>query len=52
MLLGIIIHRWVNCTVEIVREDEHQWGEIFNNLTGVGVIGDVFEDRAEIGISM
>ncbi|XP_045446411.1 probable glutamate receptor [Melitaea cinxia] len=43
--------RWVNCTIKVVREDEHQWGEIFNNRTGVGVIGHVFEDRAEIGIT-
>ncbi|CAH2107283.1 unnamed protein product [Euphydryas editha] len=43
--------RWINCTVEIVRDDEHQWGEIYNNLTGVGVIGNVFEDRADLGIT-
>ncbi|XP_041976738.1 glutamate receptor ionotropic, kainate 2-like [Aricia agestis] len=43
--------RWINCTVKIVRDDEHEWGEIYENLTGVGVIGNVFEDRADLGIT-
>lgn len=47
----IINLRWVNCTVEIVRDDENEWGEIYENLTGVGVLGNVIEDRADLGIS-
>ncbi|XP_072940409.1 glutamate receptor ionotropic, delta-2-like [Epargyreus clarus] len=43
--------RWVNCTVQLVRDDSHEWGEIYDNLTGVGVIGNVVEDRADIGIT-
>nr|AXF48852.1 ionotropic receptor IR21 [Lobesia botrana] len=43
--------RWVNCTVDLVRDDEHEWGEIYENNTGVGVIGNVLEDRADIGIT-
>ncbi|KAI8428945.1 hypothetical protein MSG28_007557 [Choristoneura fumiferana] len=43
--------RWVNCTVEIVRDDENQWGEIYDNLTGVGILGNVIEDRADMGIT-
>ncbi|XP_063361372.1 glutamate receptor ionotropic, delta-2-like [Cydia amplana] len=43
--------RWVNCTVKIVRDDEHEWGEIYENNTGVGVLGNVVEDRADIGIT-
>nr|AST36229.1 putative ionotropic receptor IR41a.1 [Hedya nubiferana] len=43
--------RWVNCTVKIIRDDEHEWGEIYENNTGVGVIGNVVEDRADIGIT-
>ncbi|CAH2107304.1 unnamed protein product [Euphydryas editha] len=43
--------RWINCTIEVVRDDEHEWGEIYNNSTGVGVIGNVFEDRADLGIT-
>ena len=45
-------YRWINCTVEIVREDVDQWGEIYPNETGgIGVIGSVVEDRADVGIS-
>lgn len=44
--------RWVNCTIRIVRDDEHEWGEVYENHTGVGVLGNVVEDRADLGISM
>ncbi|KAF9809350.1 hypothetical protein SFRURICE_007281 [Spodoptera frugiperda] len=44
--------RWLNCTVELVREDVDQWGEIYKNESGgVGVIGSVVEDRAHLGIT-
>ncbi|XP_075977669.1 glutamate receptor ionotropic, delta-1-like [Anticarsia gemmatalis] len=44
--------RWLNCTVEIVPEDIDQWGEIYENETGgIGVIGSVVEDRADLGIT-
>lgn len=44
--------RWINCSVEIIREDLDQWGEIYENETGgIGVIGSVLEDRADLGIS-
>nr|QEI46866.1 ionotropic receptor 41a [Galleria mellonella] len=43
--------RWLNCTIELVRDDEHQWGEIYENNTGVGVIGSLIEDRADVGIT-
>nr|ARO70543.1 antennal ionotropic receptor 41a-2 [Dendrolimus punctatus] len=43
--------RWVNCTVEVVNEEEGQWGELYDNQTGIGVIGSVVEDRADFGIS-
>nr|QIJ45772.1 ionotropic receptor [Glyphodes pyloalis] len=43
--------RWINCTIEIVRDDVHLWGEIYENQTGVGVIGNVVEDRADLGIT-
>uniref|UniRef100_A0A0K8TV01 Ionotropic Receptor n=1 Tax=Epiphyas postvittana TaxID=65032 RepID=A0A0K8TV01_EPIPO len=43
--------RWVNCTVELVRDDENEWGDIYDNLTGVGILGNVVEDRADMGIT-
>ncbi|XP_032511198.2 glutamate receptor ionotropic, kainate 2-like isoform X2 [Danaus plexippus] len=43
--------RWINCTIEIIREDEEEWGEIYANQTGIGVLGSVFEDRADLGIT-
>ncbi|XP_045534362.1 glutamate receptor 3.4-like [Papilio machaon] len=43
--------RWINCSVEIVRDDEYQWGEIYKNMTGVGVLGSLVEDRVDLGIT-
>ncbi|KAJ8732773.1 hypothetical protein PYW07_015372 [Mythimna separata] len=44
--------RWMNCTVEIVREDVEQWGDIYPNETGgIGVLGSVVEDRADVAIT-
>ncbi|CAH2075338.1 unnamed protein product, partial [Iphiclides podalirius] len=45
--------RWINCSIEIVRDDEYQWGEIYSyeNRTGVGVLGSMVEDRVDFGIT-
>lgn len=45
-----LTNRWLNCSIEIVNEEKYQWGEIFQNGSGVGVIGDVVIDRADVGI--
>lgn len=43
--------RWINCTIEIIGDDGREWGEIYDNMTGVGIIGNVLMDRADLGIS-
>ncbi|XP_030021609.1 glutamate receptor ionotropic, NMDA 1 isoform X2 [Manduca sexta] len=43
--------RWINCNVVIINEDKDQWGEIYENQTGIGIIGSVVEDRADMGIT-
>ncbi|KAK9512160.1 hypothetical protein O3M35_000643 [Rhynocoris fuscipes] len=37
-----------NCTIVKVT-DEYQWGEIWKNMSGNGVVGNVFMDKADIG---
>lgn len=44
--------RWVNCIIEPVVDDINQWGEIYDNRTGVGILGNVAEDRADFGICL
>nr|XP_014289206.1 glutamate receptor ionotropic, NMDA 2C-like [Halyomorpha halys] len=41
--------RLYNCK-PIPLTDEYLWGEIFSNGTGIGVSGNVYMDRADIGI--
>ncbi|XP_013186387.2 uncharacterized protein LOC106131739 [Amyelois transitella] len=43
--------RWVNCTIKLIRDDEHEWGEIYENHTGVGILGNLVEDKADAGIA-
>lgn len=45
-----LTNRWLNCSIEIVNEEKDQWGEIYLNGSGIGVIGDVVVDRADMGI--
>lgn len=40
----------MNCTIEIVDEENDQWGQIYKNGTGIGIMGDVVLDRADMGI--
>lgn len=35
----------------MVGDDGREWGEIYDNRTGIGVLGKVFEDKADLGIS-
>nr|AMM70647.1 ionotropic receptor 41a [Heliconius melpomene rosina] len=43
--------RWINCTIEMVGDDGREWGEIYDNRTGIGILGNVYEDRADLGIT-
>ncbi|XP_058450303.1 glutamate receptor ionotropic, NMDA 2C-like [Malaya genurostris] len=39
-----------NCTWDIAIDQEGQWGMIFENGTGDGIIGTVYERRADVGV--
>ncbi|XP_077285106.1 putative glutamate receptor [Arctopsyche grandis] len=41
--------KWINCTIQIIRDDEHEWGEIWDNRTGNGILGNIITDAADIG---
>ncbi|KAL7044659.1 hypothetical protein ACKWTF_002017 [Chironomus riparius] len=40
----------INCTLLISLDEAGEWGEIFDNRTGNGIIGAVVERRAEVGV--
>ncbi|KAG7299521.1 hypothetical protein JYU34_016484 [Plutella xylostella] len=49
--LRIATFTWINCTIELIRDDENEWGDIFENGTSNGVIGNVLQDKADIGVA-
>ncbi|XP_029730991.2 uncharacterized protein LOC109400810 [Aedes albopictus] len=38
-----------NCSLDMSREDEAEWGEVYENFTGVGIMGAVAEHRVDAG---
>lgn len=44
-------YRWINCNIAVVRDNGYEWGDIYKNRTGVGVLGNVVEDKADLAIS-
>lgn len=39
-----------NCSLDISLDEAGEWGEIFDNRTGNGIIGAVVERRADVGV--
>ncbi|XP_017772527.1 PREDICTED: uncharacterized protein LOC108559691 [Nicrophorus vespilloides] len=40
-----------NLTSELVIDDVGEWGEIYDNWTGYGTLGNVLMDKAEVGLA-
>ncbi|KAJ9598703.1 hypothetical protein L9F63_010613 [Diploptera punctata] len=41
--------RMINATYEVSVDAENEWGEIYENYTGIGILGSVAADRAVMG---
>lgn len=52
MRLAMEYARKHNCTVELVVDQVHEWGEIYDNWTGNGILGNVVTDKADIGFGI
>lgn len=41
-----------NATTELIVDEPKQWGTIYDNWTGIGVVGNVAIDEADIGLGL
>lgn len=39
-----------NMTVELVLDEQGEWGTIYDNWTGNGIVGNVVLDQADVGL--
>ncbi|KAG5882309.1 hypothetical protein JTB14_019334 [Gonioctena quinquepunctata] len=51
MLIALMFAKQYNMTPILVVNEEDYWGEVFNNWTGKGLLGNLVEDKADIGFS-
>ncbi|XP_053691084.1 uncharacterized protein LOC128739613 [Sabethes cyaneus] len=38
-----------NCTLDMIIDEETMWGDVYDNKTGKGILGNLVERRADIG---
>lgn len=38
-----------NMTVELVVDEKGEWGDIYGNWTGTGIVGNLIFDKGDIG---
>ncbi|XP_026469828.1 probable glutamate receptor [Ctenocephalides felis] len=39
-----------NCTISLIGVDEEEWGEIYENGTGIGILGTLSEGKVDLGV--
>lgn len=39
-----------NATIDLVIDEENEWGIIYDNWTGNGIVGNVVMDKGEVGL--
>lgn len=41
-----------NMTIEMVVDEADQWGTIYDNWTGIGIVGNVATDKGDVGLGL
>lgn len=49
MRVAIEFARKFNMTVQLLVNEDEEWGDVYQNWTGTGIVGNVISDKADIG---
>lgn len=49
MRVALEFAKKLNMSVQLVVNEEEEWGDIYQNWTGTGIVGNLIFDRADIG---
>lgn len=49
MRVALEFAKKVNMSVQLVVSEEEEWGDVYQNWTGTGIVGNLIFDRADIG---
>lgn len=50
MLIAVEYGKRHNMTLEFVVDEENEWGDVYANWTGSGVLGNLVQDKGDVGI--
>lgn len=39
-----------NCSLDVSLEEKDQWGEVYENHTGIGILGGISTHRVDVGM--
>ena len=52
VLVAVEYAKKCNMTPDLVADEEAEWGEIYNNWTGNGILGNIVMDKSDIGLGI
>lgn len=49
MRVALEFSRKLNMTVELIVDENGEWGDVYENWTGTGLVGNLIDDKGDIG---